>query len=90
MKHGLRTHPTALGTLGGGLIDRRSVFGFGDRFSLFTGGLEPGFFGDLDLFEGFFGGIGAGGTGVEIGDVGDITAVGVAVEDVNMIVFHAF
>ena len=72
------------------MIDSGSVFGFGDGSSFVASGFDPGFFGDLDLLEGFFGGIGKGRTGVEVGDVGDVAAVGVAIEDVNMIVFHVY
>src|SRR5262245_57137 len=70
------------------LVNHRSISRFGDRFPCFAGRRKPRLFGLLDLGKGLLRGIAKGRTGLKVGQVGNITAVLVAPEDVEIVVPH--
>ncbi len=64
------------------------VLGWGDGFAVFSGGGEPGFFGEFEFSQGRFRRLAKRGAGFQVGDVGDVTAIGFAVENIDVVVFH--
>jgi hypothetical protein len=67
-------------------VDRWPVPRLRDRLAGVVRSGEPGLLRLLDLGESFFGGRTEGRAGVEVGNVGDVAAVLIAVEDVDVVV----
>ncbi len=59
-----------------------------DRSALSPSRFEPGFFGDFDLRQGLSRGTTECRTTVQVRDIGNMSAVLLAVKDVDMIIFH--
>src|SRR2546426_7251702 len=71
-----------------GLVDGRSVTRFGDGFAGRPSRFQPDFLGQLRLFQGVGWSFPKSRTGVQVGNIRDITLVRVAIEDVNVIILH--
>jgi hypothetical protein len=70
------------------LVDKGSVTRRWNGLAGRAGGFEPGGLGPLNLGQCLFGGLPEGGAGFEIGDVGDVAAVLLTVEYVDVVVGH--
>src|SRR5437588_10774293 len=71
-----------------GLVDDRAVLRWGDWFPPLPSRLEPGGLGDLDFADGLLRGGAARRAEFQIGNVGHVAAVLVAVEHVDVVIFH--
>ncbi len=71
-------------------MNHRPVLRDWDGFALSPSRFEPGFFGDLDLRQGLSRGIAECRTTVQVRDIGNISAVLLAVKDVDVVIFHHY
>lgn len=76
------------GGLRAGLVDDRAIAWFWDGFLFSARRREPGWFRDFRLFECFGGSVSERRTDVEVGNIGDVSSVWLAVEGIDMVVFH--
>ena len=70
------------------LIDRRSIARLRDRLASGAGRLDPGGLGLFELGQGFRGCAPDGGALTQIGNVGDVTQIFFAIENIDVLVFH--
>lgn len=77
-----------------GLTCRRvnggAVTGLGNGFPAGAAGLQPCSFCNLHFAQRLLGSAAKGGAGFQVGDVGDVAAVLLAVKQVDMVVAHGF
>lgn len=71
-----------------GLIDGQAISWFGDWFLLSACRCQPGSFRDFRLFECFGWSVSERRTGVEVGDVGDVPSVCIAIDGTDVVVLH--
>src|SRR5713226_961992 len=72
------------------LINDWLVSGQGDRFAFSLRSRKPGFFSDQDFSKSLLRSITEGRAILQIRDIGNISFVFLAVEDVNVIIFHDY
>ncbi len=70
------------------LIDGQAISWFGDWFLLSACRCQPGSFRDFRLFECFGWSVSERRTGVEVGDVGDVPSVCIAIDGTDVVVLH--
>lgn len=71
-----------------GLVDDRAIAWCWDGFLFSVRRREPGSFRDFRLFECFGGRVSERRTDVEVGDVGDVPSVCIAIEGTDVVVLH--
>src|SRR3972149_4275879 len=71
-----------------GLVNHRPITWGRDRLSCLAGRFQPCFLGKLQLSQRLLGCLAERGAGLQVRNIGNISAILIAIEDVDMVVAH--